>query len=185
MQRNVLRYAVVAALALAVGAAGSAGAAALITGKSIKNGSIGLKDLSKKARVKLMRGHTGPQGLQGPPGTQGLPGAPGQPGAPGSARAYARVDDSGGLDSNRSKGFTGITRPDPGLTCLTLDPATGIDKTKTAWSATVDYNTSPGNAILAFAAPFQCQSDQIGVLTAEIDGGTFSFQTLSFTVVVP
>jgi len=163
---------------------GSAVGASLITSKQIKNGTIQVKDLSSKARSKL-RGQRGRAGPQGVPGAQGQPGATGAPGAAGSARAFARVDDNDGLDTARSKGFTGITRPELGLTCLTLDPATGIDKTKTSWSVTVDYNTSPGNALLAFAAPFECQANQIGVRTAEIDGGTFSFATLSVTVVVP
>ena len=174
--------AIVGALVIAVLLmGGSAVGASLITSKQIKNGTIQVKDLSKKARAQL-RGRRGRRGARGTPGAQGRPGAAGVPGA---ARAFARVDDSAGLDVARSKGFTGITRPEPGLTCLTLDPAAGIDKTRTAWSVTVDFNTSPGSALLGFAAPFECPANQIGVRTAEIDGGTFSFTTLSFIVVVP
>lgn len=42
----------------------------LVTGKQVKDGSLQVKDLSKKARTAL-RGRTGPQGPQGP---QGVPG---------------------------------------------------------------------------------------------------------------
>jgi len=45
----------------------------VITGKQIKDGSIGTKDLSAKARASL-RGQTGPQGPAGPQGVQGPPG---------------------------------------------------------------------------------------------------------------
>jgi hypothetical protein len=48
-------------------------AAAQITGKQIKNGSIQEKDLSVAARAAL-HGQRGPQGLAGPQGAQGLPG---------------------------------------------------------------------------------------------------------------
>jgi hypothetical protein len=88
MDRRVWKYALVAALALAVGAAGTAGAARLLTGRNIKDGSIGLVDISKKARAKL-RGARGPQGLQGPAGTNGTNGINGAPGAPGTSGSTA------------------------------------------------------------------------------------------------
>ena len=75
-------HAAVAAISLAIGTAGTAGAAAVITGKQIKNGTIQAKDLSKKARAKL-EGATGPQGPQGQPGAQGIQGARGAQGVQG------------------------------------------------------------------------------------------------------
>ena len=51
--RVVKTHAVVAAVAFAIGATASASAVTLITGKQIKNGSVGLKDLSKQVRAKL------------------------------------------------------------------------------------------------------------------------------------
>lgn len=56
----------------------------LITGKQIKDGSIGTKDLSKAARTKLKgqqgpAGATGAQGVPGPQGPQGTQGVPGDP----------------------------------------------------------------------------------------------------------
>lgn len=48
-------------------------AVAQITGAQIKNGSIGVKDLSKQARRSL-KGKQGPQGPRGLPGPEGPPG---------------------------------------------------------------------------------------------------------------
>jgi hypothetical protein len=59
----------------------------LITGKQIKDGSIGEKDLDKKLRAKLAAsgkaGPAGPAGAQGPQGGQGLQGERGLPGRDG------------------------------------------------------------------------------------------------------
>jgi hypothetical protein len=95
---------VIASIALFVALAGSAAAGtALITGAQIKNGSIGLADLSATAKSSLRgqqgpagpagaggafgpQGVAGPQGIQGPQGErgpQGSPGSKGEPGAPG------------------------------------------------------------------------------------------------------
>ena len=78
--RLMKSHAVVAAVAFAIGAAASAGAATLITGKQIRDGSIGVRDLSKKVRARLGKpgpiGPQGPQGVQGPQGPQGVPGEP-------------------------------------------------------------------------------------------------------------
>jgi hypothetical protein len=53
-----------------------------LTGLDVKNGSLGLKALSRNARAKLQgaagaAGAAGPQGPQGPTGAQGSAGAPG------------------------------------------------------------------------------------------------------------
>ena len=75
---------VIALVVLAVAAtSGSAVAGSLITSKEIKNGTIKLKDVDKRARTKL-KGATGPQG---PQGAQGQPGPATGPG--GGARAGA------------------------------------------------------------------------------------------------
>ena len=86
---------VVAVLAIVIATAGTASATtALITSNQIKNGTIRLVDISKKARQALQgrtgktgkAGATGPQGPQGPqgmPGPQGLQGAMGSPGVSG------------------------------------------------------------------------------------------------------
>ncbi len=74
-----------------VATAGSAGAAVLITGSQIKDGSIGGKDLSVALRAQLRKvgtrgpkGATGSKGAQGEVGLQGPSGPKGETGAPGA-----------------------------------------------------------------------------------------------------
>jgi Collagen triple helix repeat (20 copies) len=78
---------VIACIALFVALTGTAtaGAVALITGKQIKNGTIGLVDLSAKTKSALKgnRGTAGRAGLPGPAGPQGSHGAKGDPGSKG------------------------------------------------------------------------------------------------------
>jgi hypothetical protein len=63
-------HVIVAAVSLSIGMAGTAGAAGLITGSQIEDGSIGIKDLSKslRKRLRLRRGRAGPAGAKGDPG---------------------------------------------------------------------------------------------------------------------
>jgi hypothetical protein len=67
------RTAIIVGALVAVFAATSAGATKFITGGDIKNGSIGLKDLSKAAKrgLKGKTGPAGPAGATGPTGPQG------------------------------------------------------------------------------------------------------------------
>lgn len=67
------RTAIVVGALIAVFAVTSAGAAKFITGGDIKNGSIGLRDLSRAAKRGLRgaAGPAGPSGPQGPAGAQG------------------------------------------------------------------------------------------------------------------
>lgn len=71
--RERVRTALICGAVLAVTLAATAGASRLITGSQIKNGSIGLVDLSKSARRALAgkAGPTGPAGPQGPAGATG------------------------------------------------------------------------------------------------------------------
>lgn len=88
-----------------------------ITGKDLKDGSVGPSDLSRTARAALQgapgkpgaAGATGPQGPQGPQGLTGLQGPIGQRGPAGTPGAdaialWARVDtaDPGSATSVRS-----------------------------------------------------------------------------------
>jgi hypothetical protein len=78
------------------------------------------------------RGPQGPEGPAGPAGAAGTPGAagaPGAPGAPGSALAFARVDQTGVVDTARSKNVTSanVTRIAVGVYCFhDLNPAPKI-----------------------------------------------------------
>ena len=85
------RTALIVAGLVAVGIAGTAGAAQLITGQDIKNGSIGAKDLSRAAK-RALRGRAGPQGPAGPGGPQGPAGAQG-PAGPASLSTTVRSQD--------------------------------------------------------------------------------------------
>jgi hypothetical protein len=67
---------IVLVTALFVALTSTATAAKLITGAQIKNGSIGLVDLSAKAK-RALKGKQGPAGLQGPAGPAGAAGAQG------------------------------------------------------------------------------------------------------------
>ena len=75
---------VIAVIALFVALVGTAtaGSVALITGAQIKDGSVGLADLSKNAK-RALKGQRGAQGPAGAPGANGLPGAAGPQGPPG------------------------------------------------------------------------------------------------------
>lgn len=71
-------------LGLVVAGAGTATAGALITGKQIKDGSIGKRELSAAVRAELAkRGERGPQGSPGAPGKTGLRGPAGSQGPAG------------------------------------------------------------------------------------------------------
>src|SRR4051812_12887728 len=82
MRRGPNSAIVVGALALAVGTAGSATAAALITSKQIKDGTIQLRDISRTTQTTL-KGRAGPIGPAGARGSAGAPGPAGPTGAQG------------------------------------------------------------------------------------------------------
>ena len=73
---RLIAVSVVAAIAVSGSAAV---ASSIVTSASIKDGTIQVKDLSKKAQKKL-KGKKGAQGAAGPAGTAGAKGAAGPPG---------------------------------------------------------------------------------------------------------
>jgi hypothetical protein len=77
--RGRLRTVVVAAIVGAISTVGVAYAASKITSSDIKNGTIQLEDLSRKAKREL-QGRRGPAGPPGPAGEQGVPGPQGPAG---------------------------------------------------------------------------------------------------------
>lgn len=123
-----------AIVALAVVTAGTATAARLITGKQIKNGSIGMKDLSKKTKKKLRKpGPAGPQGQAGAPGVRGEQGPQGEPGPfPGVlprgktlTGVWAIAGATSGeqaIDGDISFGFQFASAPDPVVVSLNDTP---------------------------------------------------------------
>jgi hypothetical protein len=109
----------IAALVLAF-SVGGATAAGVITGRQIKNHSIGLVDLTKKAQ-KALRARVGPRGPQGPAGPVGPPGPAGQAGTV----AYARVSRTGGVIAASSKNVAAanVVRTAVGQYCVRGLPA--------------------------------------------------------------
>ena len=127
MQRLIVK-ALAAILAIGLVTAATAGAASLITGadiengtvtgKDIKQGGVKLSDLSAKARASLAvpgpAGPAGPAGAQGPAGLQG---------EPGGADRYAEVADGGTLSDDVHKNVTDdmISHAgDSGVYCFTF-----------------------------------------------------------------
>ena len=103
---------VVALLALATATAGSAYAAATITGKDIKNSSITGKDVKNRSLLardfksgQLRRGARGARGPQGSQGPKGDKGNPGTPGSPAQATRWALINEAGAIEE-QSGGFT-------------------------------------------------------------------------------
>lgn len=76
---------------ITVATAGTAGAARLITGKQIKNGSITQADLAKQIRSQLAKAGTpGPRGRRGVRGAAGAAGAAGPAGPPGGPQQLVK-----------------------------------------------------------------------------------------------
>jgi len=101
MSRSVLSHALVALVALAIGGTATAAATRLLTGKDIKDGTIGTRDLSSAAR-KALQGSTGPRGRDGAPGVAGSNGSNGANGANGLA---------GSNGTNGTNGVAGAPGP--------------------------------------------------------------------------
>ena len=93
------RTALMVGALIAVFAATSAGAATFITVADIKNGSIGLRDISRAARRGL-RGRTGPAGPAGPAGPVGPQG----PAGPSSISTTVRSQDFTADGLGRARG---------------------------------------------------------------------------------
>jgi hypothetical protein len=90
---------IVAVIALIAAMSGSAIAASAITGSQIKDGTIGVKDLSKKAVAKLhgargQTGRSGDRGAQGPKGDPGADGLRGSKGDTGPSDAFSFFHDA-------------------------------------------------------------------------------------------
>lgn len=151
-----------AALALAVALGGTATAAgvARITSAEIKNGTIQLADINKRAQAKL-RGRRGPpgaagitaqgvQGLQGPPGDVGATGPAGADGAPGPQGPAGPTGPAGAQGPPGAAGADGASavfgRVNALSTTTQFGPVSG-----TASAALVESEVtqlSPGSAVV-------------------------------------
>lgn len=109
------RARVVAALlagALLAGAVATAGAAKLLTGRDVKDGSITLKDLAKPVRTKLATARA--PGPAGPAGPAGAPGAAGAPGPPGVSEASVEAWEGPGTIPAISRGLVAVSSYEAG-----------------------------------------------------------------------
>lgn len=147
--RRMTSHTLVAVAAFALGAAATAGAAGLLTGKNVKDGSLEAKDLSKKARATLkgargprgLRGLPGATGAQGPAGPGGSPGASGTNGTPGAAGVAGPTIIAG------SMGFPTFSVPGSSANFGTEASAqvpVPAGSSYTAKSFTVTKGTAPG-----------------------------------------
>jgi len=136
LRRNAVAY-----LALFVALGGTSfAAAAVITGKNVKNGSLTGKDVKNSSLTggdvknesltpKDFNGSVqGPKGDTGPQGPKGDTGARGLPGADGAARAYGYVTGAGNVNAEQSKGIAAVARIDAGLYCVWLAPSVDVSK---------------------------------------------------------
>jgi hypothetical protein len=130
-------------------------------------------------------GVVGPAGQNGQNGTNGTNGTNG---APGTARAYAQMDAAGTPQFvvTRTKNFTGFTRPNTGVYCLTIDPALALDPQTVAAVATVVFGNTVGITTpiveVRGAAASSCPAGNFAVHTFD---GTTASNAVSFMLVVP
>lgn len=111
MRKRLTPATVLAMVALFVALAGSATAAGtvLITGKQIKDASIGLADLNPAAKRSLrgQAGSVGPLGAPGSAGAQGVAGAPGAAGAQGAQGVAGAPGAAGAQGAQGAQGAAG------------------------------------------------------------------------------
>lgn len=178
------------------------------------NGSLQKADLSGTAvaALKGMQGPRGPAGAQGPAGVTGPAGAAGPVGPPGAngatgatgpqgpkgdtgpagpagdgVLAYAAVIPGMGgiLADGRVENFIDVSRPAPGVYCLT--PAPGINPTIAPVLVTQDLDISAEPGIVAFNSPHAPQdcnatTHQFEVDTLDINGDPVN--DIGFIIVV-
>lgn len=185
MRKRHLSMAAVAVGVAFIALAGTATAAGtgLITGVQIKNGTIGLADLSTKAKKSLkgQRGPAGPQGAQGQQGQKGEAGPQGQPGPQGAEgpRGPQGEPAQSVVDSLGGSWQTSLTAPS-----LTPDGvAFGPYANGGGEGGTVGYNGLNGQPLsaiesLSYYARYVSDGDTAGVgapylriLTAGENGG--------------
>lgn len=125
-------------LGVLIATAGTATAAKLITGKQIKDGSIGSKDLSQAVRAQIKKSGTA--------GRAGSPGAKGDKGDPGAAGPLGPSDV-----------FMGTRRGSVTLTIATTPGDLVVPLSLLAGSYAVTASTTLENQDAAFATTATCE----------------------------
>jgi hypothetical protein len=103
----------------------------------------------------------------------------------GSPRAWAMVDPATPTSFVRVKNFTAVARPSTGLYCLT--PAAGIDPLATIAQVTVEWGSSSGSELLAFAndGTHNCPAGQLEVRTYKTFAALALSNNVGFYVSLP
>ena len=130
-----------------------------VTGKKIKNKSIGTGELTPAAvtALKGAKGEAGPAGAQGPRGTT-------------NSGSYATVAlEEPPVLTGDHPGFAGVERVATGIYCLTPNPGTNVDHPL----ASVDFGGSGGGKAkfvepLANGVVFECAPGRLEVRTFEL-----------------
>ncbi len=206
---------VVAGLALVLASTGGATAAALVTGKQIKNGSVTGRDLKngsvttkdvkngtlvlkdfKPSERKRLVGPAGPQGPQGIPGVQGAQGfagatgAAGANGANGTNGADGTDGASGIVSASYANGSVAVPGPSLAFTGPTIPVTIGAGE-RVHISGSAAYGAgllaAGGLSIYPCYRPIG-QSDEPDVLGTGLQGLTvssFMRQTYSASAVTP
>jgi hypothetical protein len=164
--------------------------------KALKTAKRSDKRSKKALKRRAPRGPKGATGQSGAPGAPGIAGSNGSngaigptgpPGPAGTASAYAQVSSTSiAFVSARTSGFTGISRPSPGVYCLTVDPSLGIDPETVATAASPEFGGSTirgGSVEVHGAATVSCPSGDFAVRTFDSSGTASNL--VSFTLIVP
>jgi hypothetical protein len=159
----------------------TAAAKHLITGKDVKNGSLQVKDLSRKAR-KTLKGNRGKTGPQGPQGIQGIQGVKGDQGIPGPTSGATTTVSTGTITgcgpSTVASQTVRLTRPAEILAAAggawarnSTDLDTGVVTAELVKDGTVVASTPEG-----FATSFSTGTQRIGLsVTAVMFAGGSAF----------
>jgi hypothetical protein len=130
-----------------------------ITGKKIKDATIGTVDLGPSAKALM------------------------------GVRAYADVTVDAAFDATRTHGFATVTRPKTGVYCLTLtDPAIDQAATSPVVGVDWDNSSGANLAAYLSKSAHQCpEGTDIGVRTFTFVAGANNkpSNTVSFTILVP
>ncbi len=182
----------VALVALMVALSGSAYAAGKISGKNIKSSSITGKQVKNSSLTgsDIKNGSIQQKDLSSSISTVGPKGDKGDAGANGTASAFAQVSPTGpSLVTQRTKGFSSVTRIATGIYCLHLSD-TSIDPDAKPAVAAVEFgNTSGGAGSTVMvrgsntSLPDACAAGEYVVRT--FNSSDAAANTVAFTLVVP
>jgi hypothetical protein len=202
MRRPLVTHVLVAVAALAIGVAATAGAAKLINGAKIKNGTISLKKLSTDAQSALQgqagpagpKGATGPQGAQGTGGSAGANGTNGTPGASGVAGPTIFASSMAADDGHQTPGAGNNAGDDPSARAPVPPGSAFTAKSFVASTATpvvggtltIAFRINGADTALACSIAVGQSACNAGAATVVVPAGSqISMQTTNGTVTSP